>query len=110
MLTLARAPPKDEKEKQQRLMRIQRVVSHAIWPSPPEASRSTSNPFPDPPLSLLLLLKCILCLVFVILFKLFIAWQCSAVQWLVGGALCLKGCPGLLRSYGVMVVDCAQGV
>ena len=46
VLALARAPPKDEKEKQQRLMRIQRVVSHAIRPapSPPEASRSTSNP------------------------------------------------------------------
>ena len=45
MLTLARAPPKNEKEKQQRLLRIRRVVSHAIWsePSPPEASRSTSN-------------------------------------------------------------------
>jgi len=36
-------------------------------------------PLPDPPLSLLLLLKCILCLVIVILFKLFIAWQCSLV-------------------------------
>ena len=46
VLTLARAPPKDKKEKQQRLMRIQRIVSHAIRPapSPPEASRSTSNP------------------------------------------------------------------
>jgi hypothetical protein len=30
---------------------------------------------PDPPLPLLLLLKCILFLVFVILFKLVIAWQ-----------------------------------
>ena len=37
------------------------------------------TPLPDPPLSLLLLLKCTLCLVFVILFKLFIAWQCSLV-------------------------------
>ena len=78
VLTLARAPPKNEgkKEKQQRLMRIRRVVSHVIRPvpSPPEASRSTSNPPSDPPLSLLLL-RCILCLVFVILFKLFIAWQ-----------------------------------
>jgi len=46
VLALARAPPRDEKEKQQRLMRIRRVVSHAIRPapSPPEASRSTSNP------------------------------------------------------------------
>ena len=46
VLTLARAPPKNEKEKQQRLMRIRRVVSHAIRPapSPPEASRSTSDP------------------------------------------------------------------
>ena len=47
MLTLARAPPKDKNEKQQRLiLRIRRVVSHAIQPapSPPEASRSTSNP------------------------------------------------------------------
>jgi len=32
------------------------------------------TPLPDPPLSLLLLLKCILCLVFVILFKL-LAWR-----------------------------------
>jgi hypothetical protein len=46
VLALARAPPKDKKEKQQRLMRIRRVVSHAIRPapSPPEASRSTSTP------------------------------------------------------------------
>jgi hypothetical protein len=40
-LTLARAPPKIKKEKQQRRMRIRRIVSHAIRPapSPPEASR-----------------------------------------------------------------------
>ena len=46
VLALARAPPKDEKEKQQRLMRIRRVVNHAIWPTPssPEASHSTSYP------------------------------------------------------------------
>jgi hypothetical protein len=46
VLKLTRAPPKNEKEKQQRLMGIRRVVSHAIRPapSPPEASRSTSNP------------------------------------------------------------------
>ena len=31
MLALARAPPKDEKENQQRLMRIRRVLSHAYW-------------------------------------------------------------------------------
>ena len=45
-LALARAPLKDKIEKQQRLMRIRRVVSHAIRPapSPPEASRSTSTP------------------------------------------------------------------
>jgi len=45
-LALARSPPKIVKEKQQHLMRIQHVVSHAIHPvpSPPEASRSTSNP------------------------------------------------------------------
>ena len=43
---------------------------------------------PDPPLSLLLL-KCILCLVCVILFKLFIAWQCSLVtSWCT---LCVGG-------------------
>ena len=46
VITPARAPPKSEKEKQQRLARIQGVASHAILPapSPPEASRSTSNP------------------------------------------------------------------
>jgi len=63
VLTLARAPlPKIEKDKQQRLMRIQRVVSHAIWPvpSPPEASRSVVKPPSDLPLSLSSLLKCIL--------------------------------------------------
>jgi hypothetical protein len=45
-LTLVRAPLKIEKEKQHRLTRIRRVVSHAIRPasSPPEASRSPSNP------------------------------------------------------------------
>jgi hypothetical protein len=81
-------------------MRIRRVVSHAIRPvpSPPEASRSTSNPLPDTPLSLLLL-KCILCLVFVILFKLYIAWQCSflVASWCI---LCV-GMPKFSR--GVMV-------
>jgi hypothetical protein len=42
LLTLA---VKQKKEKQQRLMRIWRVVSHAIRPapSPPEAIRSSSN-------------------------------------------------------------------
>jgi len=47
VLTLARAPPETrKKEKQQRLMRFRRVVSHAFRPapSPPEASRSTRNP------------------------------------------------------------------
>ena len=48
VLTQARSPTitKNEKEKQQRLMRIRRVVSHAIRPasSPPEAIRSTSTP------------------------------------------------------------------
>ena len=82
VLTQARSPTitKNEKEKQQRLMRIRRVVSHAIRPasSPPEASRSTRTSPSNPPL-LLLFLRCILCLVFVILFKLFIAWQCSLV-------------------------------
>jgi len=35
VLTLARASPKNEKkEKQQRLIRIRRVVSHAIRPAP----------------------------------------------------------------------------
>ena len=84
VLTQARSPTitKNEKEKQQRLMRIRRVVSHAIRPasSPPEASYSTRIPPSGPPLSLLLLLNCILCLVFVILFKLFIAWQCILVS------------------------------
>jgi len=46
VLTLAPVSLKNEKEKQHRLMRNRRVVSHAIRPapSPPEASRSTSNP------------------------------------------------------------------
>jgi len=58
---------------------------------------ATSDPNTDPPLSLLLL-RCILCLVFVILFKLFIAWQCSLVpSWCT---LCV-GTPKL--SKGVMV-------
>ena len=48
----SQSPTKNEKkEKQQRLMRIRRVVIHVIQPapSPPEASRSTSNsPFRSP--------------------------------------------------------------
>ena len=52
------------------------------------------TPPSDPPSSLLLL-RCILCLVFVILFKLFIAWQCSLVtSWCtlcVGTSLLSKG-------------------
>jgi len=56
------------------------------------------NPLPDPPLSLLLLLKCILCLVCMIMLKLFIAWQCSLVaNWCT---LCM-GMPKFSR--GVMV-------
>jgi len=48
----------------------------------------SAPPLPDPPLSLLLLLKCILCLVFVILFKLFIAWQCCHDEsWYHGTSL-----------------------
>jgi hypothetical protein len=43
------------------------------------------TPLPEPPLSLMLLLKCFLCLVFVVLFKLFIAWQCSLVLHFVRG-------------------------
>ena len=55
-------------------------------------------PLPDPPLLLLLLLKCVVCLVFVILFKLFIAWQCNLVaSWCT---LCV-GTPKFSR--GVMV-------
>ena len=60
-------------------MRIQRVVSHAIRPAPPEASRSTSNP----PIRSPMITVVFKCLVFVILFKLFIAWQCSLVARLV---------------------------
>jgi hypothetical protein len=89
-----------KKEKQQqRLMRIWRVASHAIRPapSPPEASRSTNSPPSDPPLSLLLL-RFNLCLVFVILFKLFIAWQCSLVaSWCI---LCV-GTPKFSRGFMV---------
>jgi len=92
-----------KKGKQQRLMRIWQVVSHAIRPapSPPEASRSTSN-FPIRSLFLseitVFVWDCILCLVFEIMFLLFIAWQCSAVaNWCT---LC-KGMPRFSR--GVMV-------
>ena len=61
-------------------MRIRRVVSHAIQSasSPPEASRSISNPPIRSPI-ITVVVKVYLCLVFVILFKLFIAWQCSLV-------------------------------
>jgi len=68
-------------------------------PSPSEVSRSTRTPLPDPPLWLLL--KCILCLVFVILFQLFIAWQCSLVA---SGALCAWGCPSLVEE--LWCTDC----
>jgi hypothetical protein len=45
VLALDKAPPEIEKEKQQRLMKIRQVVSHAIRPapSPLEASRSKSK-------------------------------------------------------------------
>jgi len=80
VLTLARSPPKNEKEKQQRLVGIQRNVSHAIRPapSPPEASRSTNTPPSRSPIITVVVVS-VFCLVFVILFKLFIAWQCSLV-------------------------------
>ena len=58
-------------------------------------------PLPDPPLLLLLLLKCVVCLVFVILFKLFIAWQCILV---VSCALCAWGCPSLIKE--LWCTDC----
>ena len=99
----SQSPTRNEKkEKQQRLMRIRRVVSHAFRPapSPPEANRSTSKPPSDPPPLSLLLLRCNLCLVFVILFKIFIAWQCSLVaSWCT---LCV-GTPKFSRA--VMVFD-----
>jgi len=83
-------------------MRIWRVVSHAIRPapSPPEASRSTSNsPIRSPIITAVVVeLHFALRFVYVILFKLFIAWQCSAVaSWCT---LC-KGTPRFSR--GVMV-------
>ena len=65
-----------------------------------------SGPLLPPPLSLLLL-RCILCLVFVVLFKLsFIASQCSLVaSWCT---LCV-GTPKFSRGvmHGVPIVDCA---
>jgi hypothetical protein len=74
-LSITRAPPEMRKKRNNRLMRIRRVVSHEIRPapSPPEASRSTSDPPSRSPIITVAMLKCILCLVFVILFKLFIA-------------------------------------
>jgi len=64
-----------------------------------KASRSTSNP--PSMYVVLLLLKCVLCLVFVILFKLFIAWQCSLVaSWCT---LCV-GMPSLVEE--LWCTDC----
>ena len=80
-------------------MRIRRVVSHAIRhaPSPPEASRSTNTPPSRSPIITVVVVS-VFCLVFVILFKLFIAWQCSLVaSWCT---LCV-GMPKFRR--GVMV-------
>ena len=100
VLTLARAPPEDEKEKQQRLMRVRRVVSirSGLRLALLKPAALPVTPLPDPPLSLLLLLKCNLCLVFVILSKLFIVWQRSLIaSWCT---LCV-GMPKF--SKGVMV-------
>ena len=57
MLTLARAPPEDEKEKQQRLMRVRRVVSirSGLRLALLKPAALPVTPLPDPPLSLLLL-------------------------------------------------------
>jgi hypothetical protein len=77
----SQSPTRNEKEeKQQRLMRIRRVVSRAFRPAPSllKPAALPVTPPSDSPLSLLLL-RCILCLLFVILFKLFIARQCSLV-------------------------------
>ena len=71
VLTLARAPPETrKKEKQQRKMRIRRVVSHAFRPapSPPEASRSTSNPPIRSPI------------ITVVVKVYFVSWLCNLVQ------------------------------
>jgi len=78
VLTLARAPLKNKKEKQQRLMRIRRIVSHAIRPAPstPAVSCSTSAPPSRSPVITFVVDKVYLCLLFMILFKLYIAWQC----------------------------------
>ena len=87
-----------ERERQQRLMRIRRVVSHAIqpMPSPPKTSHSTSNPPFISPIITVVVDK--VYFVIVILFKLFIAWQCSlAASW------CTL-CVGMLKfGRGVMV-------
>ena len=80
VLTLARAPPKDEKEKQQRLMRIWRAVSHAIRPAPnpPEASRSTSNPPSRSPIITVAVVKVyfVLFLWSCLNFSIFFWWWC----------------------------------
>jgi len=99
VLTLARAPPKNDKREttdtnedllsaRQFGLRLALLKPAALPVTPPS----------DPPLSLLLL-RCILCLVFVISFKLFIAWKCSLVaSWCT---LCV-GTPGKFNR-GVMV-------
>jgi len=82
------------------MMRIRRVVSHAIRPAPrhPEASRSTSTPPSLSPVFTVVVVKVYFVSCFVILFKLFIAWQCSLVaSWCT---LCV-GMPKFSR--GVMV-------
>ena len=75
------SPTENEKEKQQRLIRAGGLSAMRsglrlalLKPAALPVAR-----LPDTPLPLFLLLKCILCLVFVILFKIFIAWQCSLV-------------------------------
>ena len=72
---------KEKKDKQQRLKRIRRLsaMRFGLRLALLKPAALPVSPLPVPPLSLLLLLECILCLVIVILFKLFIAWQCSLV-------------------------------
>jgi hypothetical protein len=93
----SQSPTKNEKkEKQQRPMRIRRVVSYAIRPapSPPEASRSTSNPHSGSPIITVAVVNvyCMSC--FCDLVMLFIAWQCILVA---SCALCAWGCPSLVE-------------
>jgi hypothetical protein len=85
-------------------MKIRRVVSHAIRPapSPPQASRSTSNPQVPYCHCCRCWMYFVFCLDFVIVFNLFVARQCSFVA---GRCTLCREMPRFRKGYMELIVD-----